>query len=312
MGEPPLISICIPAYQRADYLKRLLDSIETQRFRDFEVILTDDSPGDEVETLAAGHPLKPMIRYFKNIHTLGSPENWNEGLRQARGLWIKPMHDDDWFSDPDSLSAYARATRNRDISFFYSAYINVFQDGKTRTVRNGSSYSILNKNPEILIASNRIGPPSCVLFRKVEALFFDNRMQWLVDIDFYIRYLKKYPAVEYIPEALVRIGISPTQVTRSSFGKAEIEIPERFLLLEKMNANSMDSLRIYDSWWRFVRNMNIDTEQKIKASGYFGNVPHVIEKMIRVQGKIPKTLLNTGFFSKILMGIHFMFRKKTT
>ena len=44
MAEPILISICIPAYKHPDFLKRLLDSISIQSFRDFEVIISDDSP----------------------------------------------------------------------------------------------------------------------------------------------------------------------------------------------------------------------------------------------------------------------------
>lgn len=39
----PLLSICIPAYERPALLKRLLDSIAKQVFKDFEVIITDDS-----------------------------------------------------------------------------------------------------------------------------------------------------------------------------------------------------------------------------------------------------------------------------
>ena len=45
----PLISICIPAYKRAAFIKRLLDSIAIQSFQDYEVVITDDSPGDDVE-----------------------------------------------------------------------------------------------------------------------------------------------------------------------------------------------------------------------------------------------------------------------
>ena len=46
----PFFSICIPAYKNTDYLKRLLDSISIQTFRDFEVIITDDSPDETVST----------------------------------------------------------------------------------------------------------------------------------------------------------------------------------------------------------------------------------------------------------------------
>jgi glycosyltransferase involved in cell wall biosynthesis len=44
----PLISICIPAYKRTEFLQRLLDSIDIQTFKNFEVIVTDDSPGNDV------------------------------------------------------------------------------------------------------------------------------------------------------------------------------------------------------------------------------------------------------------------------
>ena len=52
--KTPFISICIPAFQRVDYL-RLLDSIEIQSFRDFETVISDDSPGHEVQELIRNH-----------------------------------------------------------------------------------------------------------------------------------------------------------------------------------------------------------------------------------------------------------------
>ena len=108
MGEDPFISICIPAFGRIDYLKRLLDSIYIQTYPHFEVVITDDSPGFEVKELAEQHPLRPKIRYFKNQATLGTPENWNEGIRKAKYDWIKIMHDDDWFSGPSSLRKFCK------------------------------------------------------------------------------------------------------------------------------------------------------------------------------------------------------------
>ena len=45
------ISICIPAYKRIDYFKRLLCSIEIQKFKAYEVIISDDSNDDYVAAL---------------------------------------------------------------------------------------------------------------------------------------------------------------------------------------------------------------------------------------------------------------------
>ena len=56
--------------------------------------------------VAKSHPISSKIRYFKNADQLGTPENWNEGLRKASGDWIKIMHDDDWFTGPESLHIF--------------------------------------------------------------------------------------------------------------------------------------------------------------------------------------------------------------
>ena len=46
------------------------------------------------------------------------------------------------------------------------------------------------KNPYRLLADNVIGPPSVVLYKREDKTVYDKQLKWLVDIDFYIRYLK--------------------------------------------------------------------------------------------------------------------------
>jgi glycosyltransferase involved in cell wall biosynthesis len=310
MGEVVFISICIPAFGRTEYLKRLLDSINLQTYPHFEVVITDDSPGSELKELAEQHPLSPKIRYYKNQTNLGTPENWNEGMRKAKYDWIKIMHDDDWFTGPASLGKFAGIIQQGEHALCFSAYSNVFPDGQTKPVHiSDRQLNALKLNPRKLLAANRVGPPSVVIFRKDISILFDNRMQWLVDIDFYIRYLTIHPSSFYIDENLVQIGISESQVTRSSFGNHEIEIPERFLLAEKLNPESLKDMVIYDSWWRFIRNMKIRDEKEIPENGYHGTIPETIRSMIRFQKKIPSFILKTGLFSKLLMWIQYqMFR----
>jgi glycosyltransferase involved in cell wall biosynthesis len=306
MDGHPLISICIPAFKRTDYLKRLLDSIEIQSFRDFEVVITDDSPGMEVQVLTERHPLNPYIRYFKNSETLGSPENWNEAIRKSRASWIKIMHDDDWFEGSGSLSKFAEVIPQATSGFYFSGFTNVFPDGSEKIIKiNRYRLNEIKKIPEILLAANRIGPPSAVLFKKDEGIGFDSRLQWLVDIDFYIRYLKKHPSAAYIEANLVLIGISESQVTQRSFGKPSIEIPERLILNEKLDPNILRVLPIFDSWWRFIRNLSIQDISKINESGYGGIIPGFIPAMIKSQERIPKILLRNGLFSKFFMLLYY-------
>jgi glycosyltransferase involved in cell wall biosynthesis len=155
MDEAVFISICIPAYKRVSFLKRLLDSIRIQTFRDFEVVLADDSPDNEVYELSRTHGLADSIRYFKNEKTLGTPANWNESIRRARGTWIKLMHDDDWFSDPEALGSFAKAIKNSPGSlFFFSGYTNVFldQNRSEPVMIPGLWRRILERNTKSLIS----------------------------------------------------------------------------------------------------------------------------------------------------------------
>src|SRR5438128_12549487 len=96
----PLISICIPAYKRTVELKRLFNSIVIQTFKDFEIVITDDSPEESVAILCNEYRSKLPIAYYKNKIRLGSPANFNQSIAKATGEWIKMMNDDDWFATP--------------------------------------------------------------------------------------------------------------------------------------------------------------------------------------------------------------------
>ena len=124
----PSISICVPAYKRTDYLKRLLDSVALQTYKNFEVIITDDSPDNSIEELCNSYIGQFKLYYFKNLTNLNTPENWNEAVRKSNYEWIKIIHDDDWFAHKDSLLNYAEAiSKQPHIDFFFSAYTNVYE-----------------------------------------------------------------------------------------------------------------------------------------------------------------------------------------
>ena len=309
MEEEVFISICIPAFKRASFLKRLLDSIEHQTFRQFEVVVTDDSPDNEVWDLCRSHPLSGVIRYFKNEKTLGTPENWNESMRRAGGGWIKLMHDDDWFLDPGALKVFATAVVQIPAgNFFFSEYTNVFLDeggkpgAKVQLTRKWQKK--LERDPKTLLSSNRIGPPSVVLHKNIPGIFYDSSLKWLVDVDFYIRYLQ-LSKPQLIAENLIAVGLGEEQVTKQVFRNPQVEIPENLYVLNKIGVQSLQNIIVYDAYWRFVRNLKIRSIHQIRESGYQGPIPAVIESMIRFQFSIPKAVLKTGIFSKFFMTVHY-------
>ena len=89
---PPGVSLCIPTYNQVDSLRKVLDSIAAQDFGDYEIIITDDSPGDSISQLLREYSFKGEVRYFKNSVRKGSPENWNQAIHHASGDYIKVLH----------------------------------------------------------------------------------------------------------------------------------------------------------------------------------------------------------------------------
>jgi len=309
-NQSPFISVCIPAYKHPEYLKRLLDSLARQTFKDFEVIITDDSPDDSVLELSKLYLQSFPVSYYKNVTALGTPANWNEGIRKAKGAWIKLIHDDDWLASTNSLQDYVEAIQsNIAVDFFFSAFRNVdiksgenvLNAAREKIVRPASArMRQLASNPVTLLSKNIIGPPSVVIHKNNREFFYDTQLKWLVDIDFYIRYLKLHKVV-FIDKPLVNIGINPLQVTKSSSLVPEVEIPEHFSVLEKTGVNSLQNLLVYDAWWRLFRNLKIKSAGDIAVAGYKGQVPRVLKKMISFQTKFPYRVLKFGVISKSLM-----------
>lgn len=85
-------SIIIPAYNAAGHIRKALDSVACQSFKDYELIVVCDSCTDKTE-LIAGKYTDRVIRI--NEHNDGMSRN--AGLDAAKGDWILFLDDDDWF-----------------------------------------------------------------------------------------------------------------------------------------------------------------------------------------------------------------------
>ena len=93
------ISVCIPAYNRAALLQPLLESILTQDYDNFEIVICeDDSPerqaiAEVVARYAATHPGR--IRLFENEQNLGYDRNLRRLIELAEGDYCMFMGNDD-------------------------------------------------------------------------------------------------------------------------------------------------------------------------------------------------------------------------
>ena len=59
----PLVSICIPAYKKPAYVVRCIESVLMQTYKQVEVIISDDSPDEDIKTAIEGFAGRINIRY---------------------------------------------------------------------------------------------------------------------------------------------------------------------------------------------------------------------------------------------------------
>ncbi len=305
----PFFSICIPVYKNIQFLERLLQSIRIQTFTDYEVVVSDDSPDDRVEKYLRENYADLPITYYRNAKALGTPANWNFAIEKATGLWIKLMHDDDWFASEESLSIFHKAVEGSKATFFYCNYSNVLLSNVAMSSEkiDGSGWrkKLIDTSPEVLYARNVIGPPSVTLVHHTVEAAYDTRMKWLVDIDFYISVLRTGKA-QYIPELLVHVGLGDEQVTQYTHNKPEVEIPEGLLLHSKLGDTAFNTWLYYDGWWRLMRNLKIRSLEALEVYAKDLPVSDILVQMLRHQGFFPAIWLQIGVLSKASMFMSWM------
>lgn len=113
----PFFSIIIPAYNSEKYIRKGLDSIKNQTFKDYELIIVCDSCTDQTETIAREYTDKIFI---SNYGSAGGSRNI--GMDNAQGEWILFMDDDDWWMNEnafDTIANTCKSTKSDMVAFSF-------------------------------------------------------------------------------------------------------------------------------------------------------------------------------------------------
>jgi len=122
----PLISVCIPAYNRPEVLPDLLDSILSQDFTSFEIVICEDySPRRNeiaalVKAFQADYPNR--IRYFENETNLGYDANLRNLIEKAAGEYCLFMGNDDLMTSGALAAVGAALGRHANVGIILRSY----------------------------------------------------------------------------------------------------------------------------------------------------------------------------------------------
>jgi glycosyltransferase involved in cell wall biosynthesis len=92
-----MISVIVPNYNHAKFLKERMDSILNQTFQDFELIILDDCSTDNSREIIESYRHLPNVSIFYNSKNSGSPfKQWKKGIKLAKGKYIWIAESDDF------------------------------------------------------------------------------------------------------------------------------------------------------------------------------------------------------------------------
>ncbi|MFA5284776.1 MAG: glycosyltransferase family 2 protein [Smithellaceae bacterium] len=119
----PKISILIPTYNRAAFLRNALDSIVAQNARDIECVISDNASSDDTaEIVKSFQKNHAYIKYFRNEANLGFDSNILASLSRATGEYVWLFGDDDYML-PGAIGVVRETiARNYNLALVYVNY----------------------------------------------------------------------------------------------------------------------------------------------------------------------------------------------
>ena len=92
----PLFSIVLPVYNRSEYLEKAVDSVITQTYQNWELIIADDASDLPTREILYRYALFPNIKILRNAKNLGLFPNLNQAIRQVQGTYVILLCIDDF------------------------------------------------------------------------------------------------------------------------------------------------------------------------------------------------------------------------
>ncbi|ELC8380994.1 glycosyltransferase family 2 protein [Clostridium perfringens] len=123
-----LVSIIMPSYNTAKYISETIESVQSQTYPFWELIIVDDCSTDNTDEVVKSYLLDDRIRYLKNDSNSGAAISRNRALREARGRWIAFLDSDDLWN-AEKLEKQIDFMEKNNYKFSYTQYVEIDENG---------------------------------------------------------------------------------------------------------------------------------------------------------------------------------------
>jgi len=208
----PLVTVIIPTYNRGWILKEAIDSVLSQDFEDFELIVVDDGSTDNTRDILDGYACDIIVLRQDNR---GVSAARNAGIASASGRFIAFLDSDDlWL--PGKLASQ--------VDFFNSNPEALICQTEELWIRNGKRVNPKNRHKKFsgMIFKHSlplcIVSPSAVMLKKSllnKTGVFDESLPACEDYDLWLRISCKYPVFLIDTPLIIKRGGHEDQLSRT-------------------------------------------------------------------------------------------------
>ncbi len=228
----PLVSIIMPAYNAAEYIAAAIESVLSQNYRNFELIIVDDGSTDNTKDIIAGFK-DEKIKYFYKENA-GAASARNLAIKKSKGDFLITLDADDMIA-PDFIAKHLQQfEKHPETDLVYCDDYLIDEDGKPTQVSERPEYP---DRKSLIKDLFRYGCPivpfrTCIrksVFDKIG--FFDEDLLVGEDYDMMRRFVKSGLKIHHLKDALYLRRIIPNNLSRNSTAqnaKCHFEAVKRF------------------------------------------------------------------------------------
>jgi glycosyltransferase involved in cell wall biosynthesis len=215
----PLISICMPNYNYGTYIKEAIESILSQTYSNFELIIVDDASTDNSAEIIKSFN-DPRIKLHRNPSNIFMFPTINKAIKQAKGEIIAVIHSDDLY-EKTFLEEIVKSYNEYPDKKVFITGVNFYHSESNYKIpwHPYKSGGIKSQKEVLLILANynNIGNGVNVAIHKdcIDKVgFFTETYKYIGDFDYWLRLAEEYDFV-YIPKILANYRIHDSNITHS-------------------------------------------------------------------------------------------------
>jgi glycosyltransferase involved in cell wall biosynthesis len=158
--------------------------LREQVYKDFDVVVSDHSQDNSIRDLCEKEKILKVSYHRNTINRGSSSANLNNSMSLAEGDVIKILFQDDIIRDINCLQQIADAFEDKSVNWA----LNSCAHTRSRSLEMPDLFQAMRPryHEEIYMGVNTISSPSVLSVRNLEELpKFDDRLLWLMDVDYY-------------------------------------------------------------------------------------------------------------------------------